>query len=84
MRFRTSSGRWFSAPTRDILAVAGRIRAWKIAGERIATAEDLMIELDRVGERHPHHTRRIECMRSYLISALLQSVISIPEAEAVL
>lgn len=78
MRFRTSAGRWFSASTRDMLAVAGRIRQWRIAGERIATAEDLMVELDRVADRHPTYVRRVECLRSALMASILDSVISIP------
>lgn len=78
MRFRTTDGRQFSAPARDVLRVASRIRQWRIAGTKITTAEDLLAELDSVSERHPIHIKRVECLRSSLIESVLQSVISIP------
>lgn len=76
MRFRTSSGRWFSAPTHDVLAIAHKVRCWRIAGWRIAQAEDLLAEVDRVGERHPQHIRRVETIRASLVASILSSVIS--------
>lgn len=83
MHFRNSKGRWFSTPTADILAVTRRIRAWRIAGERISTAENLLVELDRLADAYPGHVRRVECLRASLVESILSSIISIPSAEAV-
>lgn len=82
MRYATSKGRRFSPPTRDLLHVAHRIRCWRIAGERLTTAENLMVELDRLAEAYPGHVRRVEHMRSHLMNAILDSVISIPAGAA--
>lgn len=80
MRYRTTDGRSYSNATRDVLALSTKVRAWRIAGWRIAQAEDLLVELDRLAERHPIHVRRVECLRSALMTSVLDSIISIPDA----
>lgn len=80
MRFSNSRGRSYSAPNRDLMRVTIRVRQWTIAGQKIATAEELLAELDRVAARHPRLSRRAECVRAVLVESILGSVIAIPTA----
>lgn len=78
MRLRNSKGRFYSAANRDLMRAVIRVRQWMIAGQKIATAEELLAELDRVAARHPRLSRRAECVRAALVDNLMDSIISIP------
>lgn len=82
MRFRTTEGRSYSNATRDVLAISMKVRAWRIAGWKISTAEDLLAELDDLAARYPIHVRRVACLRTSLMAAIMDSVIGCPEGVA--
>ena len=80
MRYRTTQGRPFAPASAELLRVLTRVRQWKIAGHKIAAAEDLLVELDRVAGRYPRLSGRVECVRAALVESILSSIISIPTA----
>ena len=69
---------WRSRAASDIARIGGRIRAWRHAGMRFAVAEDLLRDLDEIERRHPRLIRRCDCLRSYVTSIIVESVVTIP------
>lgn len=82
MRFRTTDGRHYAPATREVLAVSMKLRAWRIAGWRIGTADDLLSELDELAAKYPRHIRRLACLRTALLASIMDSVIGCPEGVA--
>ena len=82
MLFRTSDGRHYSSAARDVLLVSRKVRAWRIAGWRIAQADELLSELDELASKYPRHIRRLACLRTVLMASVMDSVIGIPEGVA--
>ena len=79
MLFRTTDGRTYSAASRDVLLVSRKLRAWRLAGWKISTADELLAELDELASKYPRHIRRLACLRTALLASIMDSVIGCPE-----
>lgn len=77
MRFKNSAGRWRSRESSEIARIVGRVRAWRHAGIKYATAQDILDDIHQIQAKFPRLTRRLDCVESYLTNVILDTIVGV-------